>query len=163
METTNTAAPVPASVLRDVEKRMSRLARFAGVDHRIAPNAFRKPFSHKNWRALPEDIRLQNIRARLTEQIAEQHAERNNRRSEPKAAMPEARAKAAEPSAIPASRYLVPCADGCGKFHPARNATPVLIRCRNRRADLKPRPADRGDQAMEEKLAQLRRSQLSSD
>jgi hypothetical protein len=138
---------------------MTGLARFAGVDHRIAPNAFRKPFSHKNWRALPEDIRLQNIRARLTEQIAEQH----NRRSEPKAAMPEARAKAAEPSAIPASRYLVPCADGCGKFHPARNAKPVVITCRNRRADLKPRPADRGDKAIEEKLAQLRRSQSSRD
>ncbi|MFE4078265.1 hypothetical protein [Paenarthrobacter sp. YIM B13468] len=161
METTNTAAPVPAAVLRDVEKRMSGLARFAGVDHRIAPNAFRKPFSHKNWRALPEDIRLQNIRARLTEQIAGQHAERSSRPAEPKAA--EAKAKTAEPSPIQASRYLVPCADGCGKFHPARNAKPVLIMCRNRRADLKPRPADRGDKTIEEKLAQLRRSQSSRD
>ncbi|MGC7150912.1 hypothetical protein [Paenarthrobacter ureafaciens] len=151
------AATVSPAVLREVEKRMVALARFAGADHRIAPNAFRKPFSHKNWRALPEDIRLLHIRTRLTEQVIVQRAERTNRRTEPKPADAEPLpVKAVAKTLAQASRYVVPCADGCGKFHPARNHKPVLITCPGVRAPK--RPADRATREIEEKLSKLRRT-----
>lgn len=143
---------------------MHRLARFAGVDHKIAPNPLRAPFSHKNWRALPEDLRLRNIRERLTEQVAAEHQASHEKRmarlaakEAPAPAVKVAPSPVAATTPAPASRYVVPCVRGCGEFLPAKSAQPVVAKCQSHSRARKAQPAVDSTGGIEELLAKLRR------
>lgn len=150
---------------------MPRLARFAGVDHKIAPNPLRAPFSHKNWRALPEDLRLRNIRERLIEQVAAEHQANNEKRmarlaakeapapaatTAPALAAKDAPSPVAAATPAPASRYVVPCAR-CGEFLPARSAQSVSVKCKTPCRARKAQPSADSAGRIEELLAKLRR------
>lgn len=148
---------------------MESLSRFAGRDHLIAPKPLRLPFSHKNWRALPEDLRLRHIRERVTAQIAVEHQadleKRRARGAAKQAAAPALAEEAPAPAAVrtpspsPAAqpRYLVACVAGCGTFHPATSARPVIVACGEREQTEKKRKHSIYDMGTEDLIARFRR------
>lgn len=152
---------------------MLSLARFAGADYQSVPARLRKPFSPTNWRALAEDLRLRNIRERLTEQVAAEHQAKNEKREARRAAALKAAPPVAEEAPAPVvedtpapaptnpSRYVVACVAGCGTLHPASSGRPVVVTCGGR-GQTKPRGkrsmfgGDEGPEATARLIARLR-------
>lgn len=145
METKAPALPavVQTRITRDVDRRLAAVSRFATTDAAIVPIPLIAPYNRRNYLALKPDHRLATIRTNLTKQITAAHTERHARRlAKAKAPSPVAKtpapapavapapAPAVAPAPAPASRYVVPCASGCGRFLPAKSPRPVLVRCK---------------------------------
>lgn len=173
--TTEIPERVQKFIARDLDKQMSKIARFASTDAGSAPSALTAPFNRRNWLALAPDLRLATIRANVTKQVTARHVERHAHKlakAEAKAKAPaptptdEAPTPAEEVTSSPApgpalSRYLVACIAGCGEFHPASSARPVIVACGDREQTEKKRKHSIYDMETEDLIARFRREAKS--
>ncbi|MWV50029.1 hypothetical protein GRS96_12190 [Rathayibacter sp. VKM Ac-2803] len=111
------------AIAQRAAKRASGLRRFSlGEDIRRTPARLRAPFDETQWIALGNAERRAHIVALITAELAAEEA------ATPSAPPTPAEATAPVREYEPGRSYL-PCADGCGAFHPGRPGRSGLRYC----------------------------------
>jgi hypothetical protein len=154
---------IPAHLEAQIERSFQHFSRFADADAMKIPGRLRKPITQKAWRALPVEDRLKHLRATVAGQVVEEHEAKAAVRAKAKAAAltapepepaPVAEATPARSAAL-ATRYVVACVAGCGTFHPASSARPVVVTCGDREQTAKSRKRSIYDAFSEERAEYL--------